>query len=311
MERPLIHVDAGGIRRSYEPRIAAGVRPVEVYFFGGSTMWGEYARDEHTMPSEVARMAEADGIPVHVVNYGESGWVSWQEALLFIQLAESGVRPDVAVFLDGFNDVLTAGFRASHDEESAVPWGPAQVPSNLLFGGQITPEMSLRTGLDHNSALTRIERGFIPPDPELVPPEEFRSTEETVADAVRTLTMSANVESRTAEAYGVVRAAFIQPAINTRHPMPDGDRPLSEEGPFGGREMARRYDGFLAAFHDPRFVRITDAYEGIAQPIMIDEVHTNEVGYRAVAAAIYRHIAPQLATIARSTARAAVNEAPR
>ena len=95
-----------GVRRSYEPPASGTGRPLSIYFLGGSTMFGLYQRDEHTIPSEFARLAERDGIDVHVVNYGRLAYVNWQETLELQQLVSQGRAPDLAVFYDGFNEVL-------------------------------------------------------------------------------------------------------------------------------------------------------------------------------------------------------------
>lgn len=93
-------------RRSYVPADLPDDAPV-VWFFGGSTTFGEGQRDEHTIPSEVARLADAAGTPVRVVNFGQRGWVIWQELLqLERQLAERDA-PDLVVFYDGANELNT------------------------------------------------------------------------------------------------------------------------------------------------------------------------------------------------------------
>ena len=103
-----------GIRRSYEP--AASGDPVEVYFLGGSAMFGWFQRDEHTIPSEVARLAEADGIPVRVVNHATPAYVNWQESLKLQALVTSGHRPDVAVFYDGANELVSQFTQGPHTD---------------------------------------------------------------------------------------------------------------------------------------------------------------------------------------------------
>ncbi len=103
---PYIHVE-DGVRRSYEPDGLTADSPV-VWFFEGSTMWGEGQRDLHTTPSNIARLAERDGVALRVVNFGERGRAHREEMLRFDRaLAEppEGGLPDVVVFYDGVNDV--------------------------------------------------------------------------------------------------------------------------------------------------------------------------------------------------------------
>ncbi len=104
-----VNVD-GWARRTYEPAAAASA-PV-VWMFGGSTTWGEGQRDEHTIASDVARLAERDGTPVRVVNYGQRGWSHFQEMVLFEQLVAAGEPPDLAVFYDGANELNSQALSA-------------------------------------------------------------------------------------------------------------------------------------------------------------------------------------------------------
>lgn len=73
---------ADGVRGSYEPAGLAADAP-EVWFFGGSTLWGEGQRDAHTIPSEIGRLAEAAGNPIRVRNFGVRGYTALQELLVF------------------------------------------------------------------------------------------------------------------------------------------------------------------------------------------------------------------------------------
>lgn len=102
---PHVNID-DWVRRSHEPDTTAEDVPV-VWFFGGSTTFGEGQRDLYTIPSWISRIAEDEGTPIRVVNYGQRGWTHYQEMLLLDQLLPREDPPDVAVFLDGANE-LTA-----------------------------------------------------------------------------------------------------------------------------------------------------------------------------------------------------------
>ena len=106
------------VRLSYETALAGPA--VDVFFFGGSTMMGWVQRNEHTIPSEVVRLAEADGIAVKAFNYGQPAYSHWQEVMLLQELVSEGKVPDLAVFYDGANE-LGAQFRS----------GPSQDPIHL------------------------------------------------------------------------------------------------------------------------------------------------------------------------------------
>ena len=109
-------------RVSYEPSTPGGVEPLQIAFFGGSVMFGVGQRDEHTIASEFARIAEQHGVPVDVHNYGFPAWVTWQEHQYMERLLAAGEHYDMALFLDGFNefDVQMTDFSEEPTHHSAT-----------------------------------------------------------------------------------------------------------------------------------------------------------------------------------------------
>jgi lysophospholipase L1-like esterase len=113
-ERPFqgehINIDADGIRRTtpVAPVSAASGRPLRIFMFGGSTLWGSGAREAFTIPSLLARRLQAAGVAATVVNMGAVGYVSTQEVIgLLLRLQKSDV-PDLVIFYDGVNDTYSA-----------------------------------------------------------------------------------------------------------------------------------------------------------------------------------------------------------
>ena len=72
-----------------------------VWFFGGSTMWGEGSSDNQTIPSHFNSLTN---IPVY--NFGETAWNSRQSLNQLINAIGDNYKPNVVVFYDGFNDVV-------------------------------------------------------------------------------------------------------------------------------------------------------------------------------------------------------------
>ncbi len=96
----------GWVRRSYEAQGGPDDQPT-VWMFGGSTTWGEGQRDDYTIASWLARIAEDQGVPIRIANYGQRGWTHFQEMVLFEQQIELLDAPDVAVFYDGANEITS------------------------------------------------------------------------------------------------------------------------------------------------------------------------------------------------------------
>jgi hypothetical protein len=101
-------------RRTVNPKKTNGKT---VYFFGGSTMWGYGANDAGTIPSQFAALTG-----VRAENFGEKGWTAHQSLVMLIQLLADGHRPDLVVFYDGINEVISkcgvAHSPSSHGLES-------------------------------------------------------------------------------------------------------------------------------------------------------------------------------------------------
>lgn len=104
-----ININAAGIRLTTDLRTDPGKnhRPLKVFMFGGSTMWGTGVRDAYTIPSLVARELRNLGTGIDITNFGENGHVSTQEVIsLWLQLRDGNV-PDLVIFYDGANDTFS------------------------------------------------------------------------------------------------------------------------------------------------------------------------------------------------------------
>src|SRR5262249_2285111 len=106
-----ITIDAGGIRRTWNPPADTNRKTRHIFFFGGSTMWGTAARDDYTIASILSRLLAAQTSPgdrVEVTNFAEGGYVSKQELIMLLGELQRGNVPDLAIFFDGVNDVFAA-----------------------------------------------------------------------------------------------------------------------------------------------------------------------------------------------------------
>ncbi len=102
-----VNVDANGFR------ISRGQGPwpparehFNVFLFGGSTAFGWSIPDDHTVASYLQQeLHSVRGKQVYLYNFGRSYYYSSQERILFEQLLLTGNVPDMAIFLDGLNDL--------------------------------------------------------------------------------------------------------------------------------------------------------------------------------------------------------------
>lgn len=259
------------MRRSMRASLVVAEPTVTIWFFGGSTMQGIGQRDDHTLPSEIVRLAKESGHRVRVRNYGVSAWVNTQESALFADLVEGGERPDIAVFLDGTND-FGLGFE------------------RVRFG-ELDPSEDVRMMVDGDRQRARAEeleaQGYEQPsDPDL--PYEL------AAQQYRRGVLAAR---SVAAEHGIDLVTFWQPQLISV----TGGRPYLPEVPkranisprsiSTGPEAVRR----VAEMSGVEPVDLSGAFDGIDDPLFFDGAHTNERGARILAAAMWAHLEPLVA----------------
>lgn len=92
-------INKSGLRKTLEIAHKSD-SPKIVRFFGGSTLWGEGADDENTIPSIFQKLNSE----FEVYNHGQLAYNSRQNLDALISLYEEGKKSDVVIFYDGVND---------------------------------------------------------------------------------------------------------------------------------------------------------------------------------------------------------------
>lgn len=98
-----------------------------VFVFGGSTTFGYGVADDQTIPARLQEQLVSNyGVSASVYNFGRGSYFCVQERLLFEQLLLAGFVPDIAVFIDGLNDLVLLEPARTKDlrgfmEEAEVP----------------------------------------------------------------------------------------------------------------------------------------------------------------------------------------------
>jgi hypothetical protein len=236
-------------RRSW----SSGESGPTVWFFGGSTLFGIGQRDEHTIASEVARLAADAGTPVRVATFGFPSYLAWQEVGLLRRVLSQRPRPGLVVFYHGVNDLAAICKQLAL---GATPDGRG----NPLFEEQ-------------------------PEDPEVDCKEDPEATGRLLAASVS----RAVTDARAAAAPAPV-VEFWQPFLATRRHVPS-DAPLLER--LGTTEEVRRsqhppYVAAIAAREDEAPIDLLDALDAHDGPVYFDWAHTNERGARLIAEAMWR-----------------------
>ncbi|MBU0515783.1 MAG: SGNH/GDSL hydrolase family protein [Proteobacteria bacterium] len=101
-----INITADGTRRTWYNSTDAKAK--KVFVFGGSTVWGAYANDRDTFPSQLALLLNKKVGSFKVMNFGQNAFGSTQALILLMLEIRRGNVPDVVIFLSGVNDSFIA-----------------------------------------------------------------------------------------------------------------------------------------------------------------------------------------------------------
>lgn len=243
---------------------------LSVWLFGGSTAYGVGQRDGHTIASNLVREAAADGRSVEVVNFGVAGYVNHQEAEVFAEQLRAGERADVAVFLDGVNEMALAWERERY---------------GLLDSSEpLTLAISALVQAEREEDARR--RGYI--ETHEIDRQVRMAAEQYGASARRVLSLG--------EQYDVPVLLFWQPSIQTMEAGAPGLATVLnnlELEPDSLPDTNRAFDE-AARRSGVEPIDLTDLFDDADQPIFFDWSHTNEAGARIEAAAMYEHLEPLL-----------------
>ena len=227
----------------------AGKGPV-VWFFGGSSMFGEGQRDDFTIPSQFARMAADDGHPIRVVNFGVQADSNYQSMLRFEQaLASRRPLPSLVVFYDGANEI------SQHLSQPATD--QPQLYQGIYAGGPSSPDADddVWSAWRRTSLLARALGAASGGSADEPPASEDEIVDQILAVYGRGLRLAQSMAADADAGF----ASFFQPAR------------FYDETPVADAVQADL---------PPGTVDLSPVLAGAGDEIYMDEVHTNEEGAR-------------------------------
>jgi hypothetical protein len=114
-----VNVTPHGFRLNGHPAVWPPNREAfNVFIFGGSTAFGWLLSDRDTIPAQLEKFTAGVPCPrtIAVYNFAHPSYFSTQEALLFQSLISTGIIPNLAIFIDGFNEFFFRGEPAFTDD---------------------------------------------------------------------------------------------------------------------------------------------------------------------------------------------------
>ncbi len=265
-----LNIDQNGHRSTFN--VTDAERSRQIYFFGGSALWGVGVRDDYTIPSLVSRqLAEAGCRDVYVINYGEIGYVSTQEVVALLLSLRQRKPPAMVVFYDGVNDTWSA----LQNAQAGVPLNEFNRRAEFaLESGQGLHWMLIKQlGMYRLAEILARRAATVIPNP-------VASNAELKQQVLASYEANARVVSSLAKEYGFVPYYFWQPVIFSKPKLSHWELGEVNKSGLGVREFimdvyaaARRSEGLkaLANFHD-----ISGVFDPITETLFIDTWHTSE-----------------------------------
>ena len=259
-----------GERRTWAPP-ASGQTRLTVWMFGGSTTYGLNQRDDHTIASELARAAAANGIELDIHNKGNNGQLHWMESERFAWDLTTEPAPDLVLFYDGVNET----WEGSTLNRFSTGDVPDMYDPTLLDAWENGRE---GTSTDAPAAPPGARLVGRPRGPVLGLVGEAKATIDRY-DRARALSKS------TATAHSLPVRYFWQPSRYSRPLV------LSEPHYDTSNENNARVSEQLKVKYLPKdVIDLSDSLRGTTEPLFTDDVHHNEEGARLIAAKMFTRI---------------------
>jgi hypothetical protein len=298
-----LNVDAGGIRRSWNRRSddpKSGQRPLQIFMFGGSTMWGFGARDDYTIPSLVAKSLDsATPYRTEVVNFGLPAFVSMQEVLLLLEQLRMPHTPDLVVFYDGtdvFSSYENGVAGVTMDEQSRAR------EFNILTDIHVWRlYKATLSNMIHHSSLVAVAKKLA----RLLVPRSFRSfyarlvrppsaVDTADISGARTLAKSVadfylqdvRIIQHSGKELGFRSLFYLQPVLCFKKQLTPFERTIRIPGPDLGHFYEITYQNIMdqggaLGVHD-----LSRIVENATGPYFLDYFHMSEAGNEVIAQAM-------------------------
>src|ERR1700722_793508 len=265
---------------------------LEVWMFGGSTLYGTGVPDWATIPSYLSRdLNSATTACIVVRNFGVEGYVTNQEVILLMEQLKVGRRPGIVIFYDGVNDAyagaVSPGVPNAHMSLSNIK---ARVEGTLA--GRLD---FLRSSYTLQLAVAALNS--LRPSGAAKP-----GVDETELKAVTTLDnyeRNLHIATILGEAYGFRVFCFWQPAFVYGH-----KRLFPFEMTIAGNKAAKDSFNILAKVYqhaerrattDHAFVFLGGVFDSVKEPVYIDRwMHLAPVGNELVARSVTEYVEADL-----------------
>ncbi len=285
-----VNINSQGIRKTWLPAGAPKRFAETIYIFGGSSLWGEGAGDDYTIPSYFSKLLNNNEYNYLVYNYGEGGHTFTREVINLIILLREGHRPDYVIFYDGANDVDGA-------YQSAIPGGTFHgirrklerikqndILMDIYFFGSDLADLIKRHSMIYKICKEKIST--------YLPRRQRYSNRElhSLADGIiEYYVKSKDLLDRLSIAYGFKYICFWQPVLFSKKNLTNEETKIYQKRK--GDQLGRLYaivNGILAGKPLTNFFNTSSILDNTFNRCYLDFCHLFEKGNEVVAKEMYR-----------------------
>jgi hypothetical protein len=285
-----INTDSQGRRKTWNPPIAAGKSPKQIWVLGGSSAFGAGARDDYTIPSDLSRILNGNGSQYQVSNYGTYAYVFPQSVIQFVKLLETGKRPDYVIFYGGSADVDAAFDAGSAGALSAEGlWANhinSTVPSQVITGSkQLLSQYCLTCRLVVNAA-RKVDPSSLRVSQPIGMTYDNQQLDTLAMSTTANDVNAANFVSRLAAAYHFNYLVVWEPSPFGDRLVGDEQRLVAEDWRLTNQNNSYLYTtttALLAKASLPNFINLSGLLKPRTTMIFLDDVHITEDGDQIVA----------------------------
>jgi hypothetical protein len=303
-----VTIESDGRRRTWQPGHLSddqGGRVPEIWMLGGSTAWGQGARDDGTIPSQLAQRLHQMGVVARVLNLGEGGYVSIQELTQLMLLLRERPAPALVISYDGINDVYSA-YRSRGPGRIYFYREMESLVKDARRGRSSGTELAkLCVAAANKLVIGRLGGALLalawPLEPDAdaergswLGEEELRPFSQEI---VRSYSLTIRAIARLGKTYGFEHRAAWQPVLFTEpgHPPAEAEAAAALGGVGNDEKLARLYRMVLDLVRvemgdDPSFTDLSQALAGHTEPLYIDSFHINERGNGMVVEAMLQQM---------------------
>jgi hypothetical protein len=270
-----VNVSQDGVRATAGgARSLADYAPGSVFLFGGSTLFGYGVADGETIASHLQALLGAEA---RVFNFGRAFYYSEQENMLLESLLRAGLRPEVAVFVDGLNERCDLDV---YQRELALLYARAQSAYEWHWTDAVRPLAFLADKL--------AKRGRPAGDPAFSVDLQRLDCARHGRQVPLKDIVAQNLERRAllCAQYGLRCVTFVQPIAGLHGSHPD----FVQHSERARRALRLKFEHLSATFGEKGLVDATPALDGLAAPAYVDGLHYSSEAGRAIAMRLLRHV---------------------